>query len=77
MISEIKGESGPDYAALKAFALYSQGKQEQAEKEVDKLIETEDTNGTVQLLGGTVLQGVGRTEDALSLLGKHEGSLEA
>ena len=31
----------------------------------------------MQLLGGTVLQAAGKTEEALSLLSKHQGSLEA
>ena len=77
MLSETKSESDADYAAVRALALYTQGKDEEAVKEVEKLAESEGDNGTVQLLGGIVLQGVGRTEDALGLLGKHEGSLEA
>ena len=31
----------------------------------------------MQLLGGTVLQAAGKTEEALELLSKHQGSLEA
>ena len=77
VLSELKSESSPELSAVKAFALYSQGKADQAVKEAEKLIEAQPQNGTVQLLCATVLQGEGRTEEALNVLGKHEGSLEA
>ena len=68
---------GPDFAVVKAFAQYLLGSTSNAVSEVEKLVETESENITVQLLGGTVLQGAGRTEEALSLLSKHQGSLDA
>jgi len=45
--------------------------------EVERLVQSQSENPTVQVLGGIVLQGAGKTEEALSLLGKHQGSLEA
>ena len=71
-----EGDS-PDFAAAKAFAQYSAGQTMEAIKAVEQLAETQPENATVQLLGGTILQAVDRTEEALSLLSKHQGSLEA
>ena len=62
---------------MKAFAQYSSGSTSNAVSEIAKLVEAESENVTAQLLGGTVLHGVGKTEEALSLLSKHQGSLEA
>lgn len=67
----------PDFAAVKAFAQYTSGSTSNAVSEIGDLIETESENTTVQLLGGVVLQAAGKTEEALSLLSKHQGSLEA
>lgn len=72
-----KEGKAPDFAAVKAFAQYSSGSTSNAVSEIGRLIETESENPTVQLLGGTVLQAAGQTEEALSLLSKHQGSLEA
>ena len=44
---------------------------------MERLVGSQSENPTVQVLGGIVLQGVGKAEEALSLLGKHQGSLEA
>lgn len=62
---------------MKAFAQYSSGSTSNAVSEIAKLVEAESENVTAQLLGGTVLHGAGKTEEALSLLSKHQGSLEA
>lgn len=72
-----KEGKAPDFAAVKAFAQYSSGGTSNAVSEIRNLIETESENASVQLLGGTVLQAAGKTEEALSLLSKHQGSLEA
>lgn len=42
-----------------------------------ELAKKEGDNLTVQLLCGTVLADAGLAEDALSLLAKHQGSLDA
>lgn len=78
VLSSIKSEgNAPDFAAVKAFAQHSTGNTSDAVSQIESLIETESENATVQLLGGTVLQAAGKTEEALSLLSKHQGSLEA
>lgn len=78
VLSSIKSEGNvPDLAAVKAFAQYSAGDTSESVSQVESLVETESENATVQLLGGTVLQAAGKTDEALSLLSKHQGSLEA
>ncbi|KAL6715442.1 hypothetical protein ACLMJK_006403 [Lecanora helva] len=78
VLSSIKSEGkAPDFAAVKALAQYTTGDTSEAVSQVESLVETESENATVQLLGGTVLQAAGKTEEALSLLSKHQGSLEA
>lgn len=72
-----KEGNAPDFAAVKAFAQYALGSTSGAVSEIENLIEADSENTTVQLLGGTVLQAAGKTEEALSLLSKHQGSLEA
>ncbi|KAL8899788.1 MAG: hypothetical protein Q9207_006019 [Kuettlingeria erythrocarpa] len=76
-ISNIKEKSVPDFAAVEALARYSLGDTSAATKQFEQLVESSSENATVQILGGIVLQADGRTEDALSLLGKHQGNLEA
>ncbi|KAL8946277.1 MAG: hypothetical protein Q9222_007307 [Ikaeria aurantiellina] len=75
--SSIKSENGPDFTAVKAFAQYYNDDTSGSAKQIEQLIESSSENATVQVLGGIVLQGVGRTEEALSLLSKHQGNLEA
>ena len=69
--------NAPDFIAAKTFAHYSAGQQTEAIKTFEQLAETQSENATVQLLGGIVLQAADKTEEALSLLSKHQGSLEA
>jgi len=75
--NEIRGAEEPDLKAVKAFAEYTTGNTESAVAEMDALIAASSGNGTVQVLGATVLHLEGRSEDALGLLSKHEGNLEA
>ena len=72
-----KGDNSPDTTAVKAFALYTLGKSAEAQEEAEKLAATSADNATVQIIAGTVLQAVGRSEEALTLLSKHQGNLEA
>lgn len=46
-------------------------------KAVEDLASSEGENAVVQVLGGLVLQGAGKSEEALALLGLHQGNLEA
>lgn len=67
----------PDFTALKAFAQYTLRSTSNAISDILTLAEKESENMTVQLVGGIVLHAAGKTEEALSLLSKHQGSLEA
>jgi len=78
VIAQVEGaDQVPDLAAVKALAQYAVGNTSGALKAVEHLVSTSSENGTVQVLGGTVLQAEGQSEDALTLLAKHQGNLEA
>ena len=78
VLASIKKEGdAPDFAAVGALAKCESGNISAAVPEVEKLAEKHPENATVQLLGGIVLQAASKTEEALSLLSKHEGNLEA
>lgn len=70
-------EDTPDLAAVKALAQQTAGDADAALQLIQDLAENYPENATVQVLGGTVLQAQGRSEEALALLSKHQGSLEA
>ncbi|KAL9026035.1 MAG: hypothetical protein Q9196_005242, partial [Gyalolechia fulgens] len=72
-----KDTAGPDFLAVKAFAQYSLGDTPAAMKQIEQIVGSSSENATVQILGGIVLQLEDRTEEALSLLSKHQGNLEA
>ena len=78
VLAKLKGDGKvPDLAAVKALAQYATGNTTLAIGEVEKLASTYSENVTVQILGGTVLQAGGKSDEALGLLTKHQGSLEA
>lgn len=78
MLAEIEGEDEePDFAAVKALALNSTGSESEALELVEELASSASENASVQVLGGTVLQSHGKSEEALALLSKHQGNLEA
>jgi coatomer protein complex subunit epsilon len=70
-------EDTPDLSAVKALALQSAGKTNAALQLAQELAENYPDNNTVQVLAGTVLQAQGLGEEALALLAKHQGNLEA
>ncbi|KAL2357241.1 coatomer epsilon subunit-domain-containing protein [Cryomyces antarcticus] len=79
-ISEVQGEeSTPDLAAVKAFAEYSKDPwdSEETVQAVEQLVQQEPDNLNVQLLCGSVLANAGRKDEALALLSRHQGSLDA
>jgi coatomer protein complex subunit epsilon len=80
-ISAAEGTSTPDLAAVRTYASFSASKneheREKAVAEAEKLSEAQGDNLTVQLLCGTVLARAGKAEQALQLLGRHQGSLDA
>lgn len=75
--SELGGASEPDLIAVKAFADYTAGDKQGAVKVAEELATSSTDNTTVQVLAATVLHLEGRSEEALGLLSKHQGSLEA
>lgn len=79
VIAEISGEGETEYAAVGALAEFAKGNKEKAVKAVEALAESDEgqDNGVVQVLGGTVLAAAGKSEEALQLLGRHQGNLEA
>ncbi|KAI9838400.1 MAG: hypothetical protein M1819_005669 [Sarea resinae] len=77
-IADVEGEENTaDLAAVKALAQYAAGDSEGAVSAAEGLAGKFGENATVQVLAGTVLQAAGKSEEALALLAKHQGSLEA
>lgn len=72
-----KGHDAPDFAAVKAFAMYAKGNTTAGLQEMEELLQSVPENATVQILGGTLLHASGRSEEALTILSKHQGNLEA
>ncbi|KAJ5126966.1 Tetratricopeptide-like helical [Penicillium atrosanguineum] len=70
-------EDTPDLAAIKALAQQAMGKTDAALQLARDLAENYPDNATVQFVCATVLQTQDHSEDALALLAKHQGSLEA
>jgi coatomer protein complex subunit epsilon len=58
--AEVKGEAEPDLEA----------------KTIEKLVSSAADNVTVQVIGGTVLQAAGKSDEALALLSQHQASRE-
>lgn len=74
VLADVKGESVPDLEALGAFAEYTLGKTDAAVATIQKLAQSAADNVTVQIIGGTVLQASGNSDDALALLSQHQAS---
>lgn len=74
VLADVKGESEPELQALGAFAQFTLGKVDAAVQAVEKLASSAGDNATVQIIGGTVLQNAGKSEEALALLSQHQGS---
>ncbi|RSL66970.1 hypothetical protein CEP54_003443 [Fusarium duplospermum] len=77
VLADVKGESDPALEALGALAELSLGKVDSAVKTVEKLAASSADNTTVLIIGGTVLQAAGKSDEALALLTQHQGSLDA
>ena len=78
VLADVEGEDEvPDLVAVKALAQYSAGQTSEGVGCVEELATASPENMTVQVLGGTILQAAGKSEEALALLTKHSGSLEA
>jgi coatomer protein complex subunit epsilon len=77
VIADVQGEAEPELQAVGALAEQALGQSDAAVKTIEKLAASVADNTTVQVVGGTVLQAAGKSEDALALLSQHSGSLEA
>ena len=77
-ISASDAKSSPDLAAVKAYATFLKSNNDSAAAaEAEKLADSQGDNLTVQLLCSTVLARTWKLEQALALLSKHQGSLDA
>ncbi|EHK45104.1 hypothetical protein TRIATDRAFT_299833 [Trichoderma atroviride IMI 206040] len=77
VVADVAGEAVPDLEAVGALAEYTLGKTDAALTTIEKLASSAADNVTVQVVGGTVLQAAGKSEEALALLSQHQGSLDA
>ncbi|RDA93672.1 hypothetical protein CP533_4903 [Ophiocordyceps camponoti-saundersi (nom. inval.)] len=77
VLAEAKSESEPELEAVAGLAELALGKTSAAVQRIEKLAAASADNATVQVLGGTVLQAAGKSEEALALLSQHQSSLEA
>lgn len=74
VLADVLGEKEVELKAVGALAMLANGDEEKAVMMVEKLVESDKENGVVQVLGGTVLQAAGKSEEALGLLGLHQGN---
>ncbi|KAI0006639.1 coatomer epsilon subunit-domain-containing protein [Xylariaceae sp. FL0662B] len=77
VVADVQGESEPELVAIGALAEYSLGKTDAAVKTIEALASSAGDNQAVQVVGGIVLQAAGKSEEALALLSRHSGSLDA
>lgn len=77
VLAEIADDETPDLAAVKALAQHTAGEHDTALRAAQTLAGKASDNATVQVLCGTVLHAQGKTDEALALLAKHQGNLEA
>lgn len=74
VLADVQGESEPELVAVGALAGLSLGTTDSAVSTIEKLAAEHGDNGVVQVVGGTVLQAAGKSEDALALLSGHESN---
>ncbi|EWC46859.1 hypothetical protein DRE_03871 [Drechslerella stenobrocha 248] len=77
VLAELEGEDEPELAAVKAFAKFNTEELEAAVEDIEEVVKASPDNATVQVIGGIMLQRAGKTDEALALLSRHQGSLEA
>lgn len=76
-IASTKSADSPDLQAVRTYATYLKDGSDKAVADAEKLSEDAGDNLTVQLLCGTVLARAGKPEQAVALLNRHQGSLDA
>lgn len=74
VVANVRGAEEPELQAVGALARYATGNTDAAIAAAEELVASHADNATVQLLCGSVLQAAGRTEEALSLLSRHQGN---
>ncbi|ROW10074.1 hypothetical protein VPNG_06480 [Cytospora leucostoma] len=85
VLDEVEGERQPELLAVAALARLGlglgQAEAEAAVEAVEGLLseggDAVGENAAVQVLGGTVLAAGGKADEALALLGRHQGNLDA
>ncbi|KAK7746422.1 hypothetical protein SLS53_002381 [Cytospora paraplurivora] len=81
VLDEVEGERQPELAAVAALARLGLGQADAAVEAVEGLLseggDAVGENAIVQVLGGTVLAAGGKADEALALLGRHQGNLDA
>lgn len=78
-IRDADAKSTPDLAAVRTYAAFlaKNGRDDRAVAEAERLAGSAGDNLTVQLLCGAVLARADKPEQALQLLARHQGSLDA
>lgn len=74
VLASVKGKNEPELIAVGALALLKAGEEAKALEIAEALAGEKGDNGAVQVLAGTVLQAAGKSEEALALLGQHQGN---
>ncbi|EFW99266.1 coatamer subunit protein [Grosmannia clavigera kw1407] len=77
VLEEVKSESDLALQAVRALADQKAGRSDAALAVIEKLTTTASDNAAVQIIGGTVLQAAGKSEEALALLSQHDSNLDA
>jgi len=76
VLADVAGESEPELKAVAALAEFLSGERDKGVAAAEALAASDGENSVVQVLAGTVLQGEGKSEEALALLGLHQGNCE-
>ena len=63
--------------AVKALAQYKAGSTAEAAEAITEILASASDNATVQAIAGIILHLEGKSDDAVALLSKHQGNLEA
>jgi coatomer protein complex subunit epsilon len=76
--TDVRNASSPDAQAVKLLAQYGKsGGDEKAKEAAVALAKKEPENASVLVCCGTVLAGSGAYQEAVEVLGRHQGSLDA
>jgi len=73
-LADVAGRKEVELQAVGALGDFAAGNESKALKTATKLASESAENATVQVVAGTVLQAAGNSEEALSLLSKHQGN---